>query len=68
MDIIAYCFGKGCPTESQKAYATILKGSLGHNEYSFVKRSEPTIPRPFRDGMRWRAIWVKEFLGYSRRR
>ena len=23
------------------------------------------MPRPYSDDLRWRAIWMKEFLGYS---
>ena len=26
---------------------------------------KPAMPRPYSDDLRWRAIWIKEFLGYS---
>lgn len=49
------------------AYATIPKVSLGHNECSFYDWWELTMQRPYTysEDLRWRAIWMKELLGYS---
>ena len=30
-----------------------------------TERRESKMPRPFSEDLRWRAIWMKEFLGYS---
>ena len=43
-------------------HATIPKGSLGHEKYSFYD-TEPTMPRSYNEDLGFRAMWMKEFLG-----
>ena len=52
--------------KSINVHATILKGSLGHDKYSSISiQKKPTMPRCYKEDPRFRAIWMKEFLGYS---
>ena len=35
-------------------------------QYSICsERPESKMPKPYSEDLRWRAIWVKEILGYS---
>ena len=36
------------------------------DQYSICsERPESKMPQPYSEDLRWRAIWMKEFLGYS---
>ena len=30
-----------------------------------INLSKPAMPRPYSEDLRWRAIWMKEILGYQ---
>ena len=34
-------------------------------EFFIINSSKSAMPRPFSEGLRWRAIWMKEMLGYQ---
>ena len=35
------------------------------NFYKSNKYIKPAMPRPYSDDLRWRSLWIKEFLGHS---